>query len=485
MGKLFLWASGGYLLGHLFISFERADAFSLFLLTLAAVVGTVFVVSWRLSLLLFLTVIFAWTGFLVVTLEQREWQALPETVEGSVSGVITKRETSKTFYQPITIEPAEGSRVTTRVLWRAPRTAELLPGQYVRLECSLKRPENFDLKFDYRQHLAAKGVGYVCDEEKTFVVLPEEDRLRRLFFELQTVLRERIGTFLPDPAAGLMKGLLLGGDDELSQSVSDSFRRAGLSHIVAVSGYNMSLVAFAVLLCALFSGLWRKTATLLAALGILGFLLLIDTSAASVRAACMTWIVSLAFFIGRPATAWNGLFLAGLIMTLINPLLVRYDVGFQLSFMATLALIAAGPWFEIMIKRKGWLWKGVTLLLSTIVIELFIFPILAFHFGTITLIAPLANLFALPLIPLTMALGFLMLLLGSIIPWLGVLISLPVWLLLMVLILVGEFFGGMTWSMIDSLTPPPMFISLWYVVLALLVWYSRESSQRYVLRMDH
>ncbi len=224
---------------------------------------------------------------------------------------------------------------------------------------------------------------------------------------------------------------------------------------------------------------------LFATIGILVFLLLIDTSSASIRAAFMAWIVAFAFFVGRPANAWNGLFLAGLLMAIYNPLLVRYDVGFQLSFLATLALIAASPWFEELMRREGWHWKILVLFLSTVVIELFIFPVLAFHFGTITLLAPLANLLVLPLIPVVMALGFLMFSLGAFIPFIGNLLAFPVWMILIFIIKIGEIFGSLSWSMLGNLTPSVPFLIAWYIVLAGAVWYSRKSQYRYALRMDH
>lgn len=485
MGRIFLWGSGGYLLGNILVGFEGSEIISILLLFLAAIVASGFLSSWRKSLLPFLAVLFCGIGFMVATAYDRDWERLPEERDQPFEGIVTKREPAKVFYQPLVLVPVEGSGIDKKVLWRAPRIVESVPGERIRLDCLLRRPENFDPNFDYARYLATQNIGYICEKEKSFEILSEGETWRTGLFHSQVFLRERIRFFLTDPAAGLLEGLFVGGDDGLSKELSESFRRAGLSHIVAVSGYNMSLVAFAALLLALLSGLWRKTAMLFATIGILVFLLLIDTSSASIRAACMAWIVAFAFFVGRPANAWNGLFLAGLLMAMYNPLLVRYDVGFQLSFLATLALIAASPWFEELMRREGWYWKILVLFLSTVVIELFIFPVLAFHFGTITLLAPLANLLVLPLIPVVMALGFLMFSLGSLLPVIGTLLSFPVWMLLLFIIHVGEGFGSLSWSMFANLAPSASFIVAWYVVLAGAVWYSRKSQYRYALRMDH
>lgn len=485
MGKLFLWASGGYLGGSLLVGFAPNQVMMLLLLTLAGVIALAVTIGWRMGLLLSLATVSCGLGFWVAFERAETWRALPETITFQSEVVVIKRETPKTFYQPITLKSLRKDSLSSHILWRAPRTVEIIPGEQMSLECVLKRPENFDPRFDYAQYLATKNIGYLCDKAIAFTVLPERTEWRSLLFMLQSKLRSEIQVRLPDPAAGLLQGLFLGGDDALPTAVVESFRRAGLSHIIAVSGYNMTLVAFAMLFLALLSGLWRKTATLLAVIGIIGFLLLIDTSAASIRAALMTWMVCLAYFLGRPASSWNGLFLAGLLMTMLNPLLVRYDVGFQLSFLATLALITASPWLELFLRKKTWLRKALALLLVTSIINVFIFPVLAYHFGTMSLLSPLSNILVLPLIPITMALGFIMLLMSWCLPPLGSFFIFPVWFFLTLIIRVGEYAGRWSWSVLEGLTPSVGFIVLWYLVLAIALWYSRKSQYRYALRMDH
>lgn len=485
MGQLFLWASGGYLVGSLLVGFAPSQVMMLFLVALAGAIAWAATLSWRSGLLLGLAVISSGLGFWVAFERVETWRTLPVTIAFHGEVVVVKRENPKTFYQPITLRSLGESSLSSHILWRAPRTVEIIPGEHMMLECALKRPENFDPRFDYVQYLATKNIGYLCDKTISSTALPGRTEWRTQLFTLQSKLRSEIQARLPDPAAGLLEGLFLGGDDALPTSVVENFRRAGLSHIIAVSGYNMTLVAFAMLFLALLSGLWRKTATFLAVIGIIGFLLLIDTSAASIRAALMAWMVCLAYFLGRPASSWNGLFLAALLMTIFNPLLVRYDVGFQLSFLATLALITASPWLEPLVRKKSLFRKVLVLLLVTSIINIFIFPVLAYHFGTMSLLSPLSNLLVLPLIPITMGLGFAMLLISFFIPFVSIIFAFPVWLLLMLIVWVGEYFGRWSWSVLEGLTPSVWFIVLWYIVLAIALWYSRRLQYRYALRMDH
>lgn len=485
MGRLFLWGSSGYLLGNLLVNTERHIFFSWCLLLGAGVVVAVVLSSWRSLFPLGLAFAFLWLGFVRVTYEADRWDNLPEAQRSVITGVITQRDAPTPWAQPLVVQPIETDTLATNILWRAPRTTTLTPGTLIQLDCSLHRPENFSAIFDYRRYLATKEIGYLCEGEHAAVVLPGSSRWRATLFVWQGALREKIYSFLSDPAAGLLQGLFLGGDDSLSIGLREAFRRAGLSHIIAVSGYNMTLVAMAVLFLALFAGLWRKTATVFAMTGILVFLLLIDTSAASLRAALMAWIGFAAFFLGRPLQIFNSLFFAALLMAIIHPLIVRYDIGFQLSFLATLMLFLASPWLEQLVRRGHWYTSWAALFLSTIAIEVGIFPVIAFHFGMVSLLTPLANMVVLPLVPMAMLFGFLTLFLGSLFPFLGVLMAFPTWLTLMLIIWVSEWIGSFPWGVVQSMTFPVPLLCVWYIVLGGVVWYSRKLLQRYVLRLDH
>lgn len=485
MGRLFLWGSAGYLLGNLLVNTESQLFFSWCLLVMAGVVAAGALFSWRSVVPFGLMLITMSMGFVLVQQEVHWWDTLPQDLSLKTKVVVVHREAPQLWSQPFVVKPVDTDVVQTNILWRAPRTMPITPGMTLLLDCLIHQPENFEEQFDYRRYLATKNIGYICDQERGATLLPESSLWRSKLFAWQTGLRDQLSSFLSDPAAGLLQGLFLGGNDGLSVGLREAFRRAGLSHIVAVSGYNMSLVAMAALLVALFAGFWRKTATLLAMSGILLFLLLIDTSAASLRAALMAWIGFAAFFLGRPLQLFNGLLLAALLMTLVQPLIVRYDVGFQLSFLATLMLFVVSPWLAQLVRRGGWYWSWAALLLSTIAIELGIFPVIAFHFGMVSLLTPLANLIVLPLIPLAMALGFLMLLLGSLVPFLGTLLAFPTWLILMGVVWTSEWIASLPWGVVESITFPAPFIVGWYIVLSAVIWYSRKLLQSYVLRLDH
>ena len=174
-------------------------------------------------------------------------------------------------------------------MWQASLTTHVKPGEKIQFHCDLILPENFSLDFDYRKYLAKEGVGYICEEEYSFQSLPWDFRgkVQEIFLFPKSIFENSLSRHLPDPEAGLAKGLLLGGDDYLSKTVQERFTTLGLTHIVAVSGYNIVIIVNALLAAALFVGFWRRGATIAAFIGIILFILLLGSHASAVRAGIM------------------------------------------------------------------------------------------------------------------------------------------------------------------------------------------------------
>ena len=308
---------------------------------------------------------------------------------------------------------------------------------------------------------------------------------RRQLYAIQSGFRARVNALLPEPESGLLTGLLIGGGDTLAPETKEAFARAGLSHIIAVSGYNMSVVAEGLVVVSLILGLWRRWAVGLAVIGLALFLLVIDGSAASLRAALMAWLAFGAYFVGRPAASWNGLLIAATVMLCINPLLIWYDVGFQLSFLATLALLVFARHFETFDFFRHWYGKAAALFFTTVVIEMFTLPVIVSTFGTLSIIAPLANALVLPLIPLAMFVGITVILATMVFPGAGFLLGPLVWLPLAVIIRLGEALAHAPGAGLSGLDIGPAFIVLWYFGLGLAVCLLERYRKCYVLGMDH
>ncbi|MBI9049157.1 MAG: ComEC family competence protein [Anaerolineaceae bacterium] len=292
-------------------------------------------------------------------------------------------------------------------------------------------------EFSYRDYLARKGIySYIL-----YGTLEELNRADRAnVFSLLYAFRERayetINGMLSQPEAGLLSGILIGMERDIPQYVEDDFRVTGTTHIVAISGFNIALVA-GLLTILLDKMIGKKLAPLGVIGGIFLYTLLVGAQAAVVRAAIMGSISLLGRQIGRRGAGLNTLLLTAALMTWQNPLILG-DVGFQLSFSATMGLVLfASHWQEgltqLIAKRIS---EQAAEKLSAPISEYFLFtiaaqittlPVILYHFGQFSVSSFLANPLILPAQPLIMILGGPVVLLGMIWLPIGQFLSWLVW----------------------------------------------------------
>ena len=326
---------------------------------------------------------FAGAGILVfffgatLTLEERAvYQSLlvyTEPVSGTVRIVADPEE--KDFFRRVIVrfEHCESQDCpSTNVLWQAPLSFRMPAGARFPFHCRIERPENFSPDFDYQMFLAKSGIGYVCLKGDSGEQHPVDwsGKLRSWLYIPKHVMESALSEILPEPEAGLSKGLLLGGDAYLPAALKESFTRVGLSHMIAVSGYNMTLIAEMFLVMGLALGLWRKQAIWTALVGIVFFIFMIGMPASAARAGAMAGIVFTAFQSGRLVQPVRTLLFAAGVMLFFNPLLFRYDMGFQLSFLATLGILVLMPYCEYIAPKHRFLKKGFEILYMTFAVEL-------------------------------------------------------------------------------------------------------------------
>lgn len=283
-------------------------------------------------------------------------------------------------------------------------------------------PEEGD--FNYRSYLEKKNIyAYLPKAEVLVLDSGQGNFLLQAIYALKSDALDRIYLLWPDPEASLLAGILLGVESGISDQVQKAFRDTGTTHIIAISGFNITIVAG--LFTRLFSRLLNKRQAALAALlGISVYTLLVGADAAVVRAAVMGGLSIFASQIGRRQHGLNAAALASLTMILINPRL-PWDISFQLSLSATIGLILyADPlnaWFLDLSSR--YLPLGTARKLSRPVSEYFLFtlaaqlttlPVMLFHFHSFSISTFLANPAILPVQPPIMIVGGLSLILGLI-----------------------------------------------------------------------
>jgi competence protein ComEC len=296
-------------------------------------------------------------------------------------------------------------------------------GDVLRVRGHLKTPPSGE-EFSYADYLARQGMrAYMPDAGATKLPFTGGKPLLRLVYAFKDQALARLYQIFPDPEAALLAGILLGDDNGLPADLQQAYRNTGTAHIIAISGFNITIIAGLFIL--LFSRLLgRRRGAILAVLGILLYTVLVGATASVVRAAIMGTLAIFARQLGRRQNGLNTLAFTAALMAMINPL-VLWDVGFQLSFAATLGLILyAQPfedWAERLVSRfvKPEKARKVASLVSatllfTLAAQLTTLPIMAYHFGRISLVSLIANPFILPAQPAVMVLSGLALLLSFI-----------------------------------------------------------------------
>jgi len=187
---------------------------------------------------------------------------------------------------------------------------------------------------------------------------------------------------LSEPQSALAEGLLLGARTGLPTDVKESFRYLGLSHIVAVSGYNITIVVLAVSTLLGFLMVPRRASFWFATTFLVLFALLTGGSASVVRAAVMGFLVILAQHASRMYSARIAIALAGALMLFQNPFLLRHDVGFMLSFLATVGLLVLYPLLEEYCKHLPKFGPAKEVVLQSLSAQAFVLPVLIFAFGS-------------------------------------------------------------------------------------------------------
>lgn len=351
------------------------------------------------------------------------------------------------------------------------RYAKAAYGDVVTVTGTLTQPEAFvtDMgrSFDYPAYLKARGVEYqLAFASLTVLDSGQGNPILAWLYALKNALQAEITAYLPEPASALGQGLLLGVGEALGAEIETAFRRSGLIHIVVLSGYNIMLIVtfMMVLLRPLRTGFLKLTLSLLA---IGAFAVMVGLSATVLRASFMAAILIIATAYHRQYLILRVLLFTATIMICINPWLLVYDIGFQLSFMATLGLVLIAPQLE---RVCAWLPEGYGLrsfFFATIATQIAVLPILLYQIGEVSLIAVVANVLVLPLVPIVMLLTFLVALFGFFSSSLATLMAWPTTVLLTGIIEVALWLAELPYSALVVPILPAFIIPLSYGLMAI------------------
>ena len=411
-------------------------------------------------------------------------ETLPTDTPLRMIGVVSDEPTPRGTAHDLVLEdvvlrdPNLGDGPTPgRLIVRVPRAFAVQAGDQVGLEVTLRAADAADLEeAAYRERLRRQGIGALGSAWELQVIGHRSNAMLEAPASVRRWLLDGLVRTVPEPEASLGAGILLGVRAGMDPAIRDAFAVAGLSHVVAISGWNVAIVVALIAAAThrLRARFGPHVPGVVAVMAVVAYVALVGASPAVVRAALMAVALLFARLGGSPAHAASALMGAVLVMVLVNPGAL-WDVGFQLSALATGGLILLAAPLEARLGRwPAWIRTPVAL---TVAAQAATLPVLLATFEQVSLVAPLANVIVVPLIPAVMAGAAA----ASVIGGLAAAVPAPLasdagtwlaggaaWLPLRGLIATGTAAAALPLAAIP-LAGAPWFTATWYPGLALVV----------------
>ncbi len=353
-------------------------------------------------------------------------------------------------------------------------------GDHIVATGTLRYPKSFDTgngrTFEYPGYLEAQRIGYQMSRASVSVVEHAGLSLRGVLFSIKQWFVAGLQRSLEEPAAGLAAGIMVGDKRSLGDELTQAFRTSGLIHVIVLSGYHITVVG-AVLL-SLFSFLPRVARLSASCLGIVLFILMTGSSTTAIRAGVMGAIALLARGAHQQYDALRALFVAVVGMALFQPLILKYDPGFHMSVAATAGIILLAP--HIVARLPNSLPALLRELIGTTIgAQIMVAPLIAYHMGSVSLVALTVNLVVLPVVPLAMLLSLGAGVLGAIVPIsLAPLFGFPAFVVLAYMVQVAVFGSGVPFASVLVPAIPIWVIGALYVTGGFVLLTSRPVPER-------
>jgi len=317
----------------------------------------------------------------------------------------------------------------------------------IKIEGKLEEPIEDD-EFSYKNFLMKDGIYSVMFFPKINIISKNHSyNILTFLYEKILFLKQKIResiqyNFLP-PQSSILEGTILGNNGAMSQELKDKLNITGLRHVIAVSGTHVIILSAIIMSFLLALGLNRNKAFYFALFLICFYIILTGFPASGVRAGIMGGLYLTAQKLGRQSMGIRVIILAAFVMLIFNPLLLFYDVGFQLSFLAVMGLIYLEPVFAKILKNftKSKSENLIKIISATFAAQIFTLPILIYNFGNISFVSPITNLLVLPIVYWLMIFGFLSSFLGIFSLQVGWIFSLPCYFILKYFLWVIDFFS--------------------------------------------
>lgn len=366
--------------------------------------------------------------------------------------------------------------VSGKVLVTTDRYPEYQYGQELQLTGKLKTPADDLEGFNYKDYLSKDGIYSQMSWPKiNLIASGKGNTVYSAILAFKEKLRTAIYQNLSPPQSSILGAVILGDKRQLSDDLKNALNTAGVRHITAISGMHITIIAGILMALAIGLGLSRGKAFYFA-LGVLFlYIIMVGAPASAIRAGIMGGLLMLGQKMGRLSVSSRAIVFVAALMLFQNPLILKLDIGFQLSFLAVMGIIYLMPFFQRLLARlPNFKFFALRDMLSmTFAAQIFTLPILIYNFGYFSVVSPAANIFIVPLLPLVMIAGFVFGLVAIVLPALGWVLSWGSWLLLTYVLKVVEFFSNLPMASLNVKLNLFWVIAI-YIFLAIFIWRLRQ-----------
>lgn len=322
--------------------------------------------------------------------------------------------------------------------------------------------------FDYSNYLKTKKIfGTVNLKEEDVEIISHDNSniILRKIYELRNLMKTKIEELLPKETSRLCLGMLIGETSGIEENMQENFRDSNLSHILAVSGANVSYIIVSITYIFNKMCLRKRLSKIISIILLILFMLLTGCTSSVNRACIMAILMLIADLLYRKSDVYNNLAISALILLIINPYSL-IDIGFQLSYMGTIGIVflhdRIGNFIKINNKTVKYFFEMIVV---TTCANLAIIPIMMFHFNTISLTFYFSNIVVGPILGIVVIIGFIMFFISLIFTPISNLIAIVLNLMLKFIIKIAEITANMSFSKITIITPSFFFIIVWYSII--------------------
>jgi len=386
----------------------------------------------------------------------------------------------------------EQKEISGKVLITTKKYPEYKYGDELIVAGKLKTPEIFE-DFNYKGYLAKDGIYSVVYYPKIIPTVKNRGNfLYKVIYSFKEKIKQAVEKIMPLPEVAILEALTLGNKRSLTENLKNQLNITGTRHIVAISGMHIMILSQAFMSLLIGLGLWRGRAFYFILAILVLFIIMIGAPASAIRAGIMGGILLFAQKIGRLNNSGRAIIFTGTIMLILNPLLLKFDVGFQLSFLAVLGIIYLKPildkWLNKLLfqRLKDWIVRGKlrkeikNIITMTFAAQIATLPILIYNFGRISFISPIANILIVPALPYIMGAGFIFSL-GSVL-WLslGKILIWPVWLMFAYITNLIKWLSALPFAAHEISNIHWLWVISYYILLIGFLYWRKRKKQNQV-----